>query len=1249
MDFIRVGIKENKDGTREYFPSLQVLRSEDLVIRGGSFVAVWDEDTGLYSRDVQEAADIIDRAFSRMVSDKMRPGDTIRKMRVFDNQLFSRFLSLIRSMNDGGPELDQKIIFADQTPTKLDAATFKMSYPLHEAPCTAWDQLIDVLYSPEERIKIEWAIGSILSGDAATKIQKIYVFFGPPGTGKSTVLNIIEQIFEGHTAYFSAYEMGRGDSQFSLEPFAKNPLVAIDQDGDLSKIDTNKSLNSIVSHDKVLINAKGKNLYTIRPRATLFVGTNEPVKISDRRAGLFRRLVNIQPTGVLVDEDQYHVLMHQVRFELGAIAHRCLTVYNHYGAAYLSSYRAMDMMYRTNDIFNFVEDNRLVLARGVTLKQAHKMYLEWCNETDTKAIFKQYKFRDVLADYFDECHDQIMIDGVRYRSFYTGLKPLEKFSWLQMEPEIKSWLQLEEISSVLDAQLADCSAQLSTGDDKHPLKNSWGENSTRLSELDTREEHYVKVPEQHIVIDFDLRNSLGKKDLSLNLKAAAGWPPTYVEVSRGGQGLHLHYNYVGDVNQLAPAARDGSFEIKNLLGGASLRRKLTRCNSLAVATLSGGLPLKEEKVLSPNALMTDKGLRDLLVRALRKEIWPHTKPSMDFMKKVLDDAQEQGLVYDVSDMYEDVFAFAMGSNNQRDICLEILEQMKFASEEEIPASAATEAPIVYFDCEVYRNLFVVCWMFDEDDAEVVKMINPAPHEVEELLGYRLVGYNNRKYDNHILYAKTLGYSNEALYKLSQSMVVDNDRNAMFGAAYNLSYADIYDYAAEKKSLKKWMIELGLPHVELDIPWDSLVPEDRVLDVADYCANDVRGTREVAKARSGDFAARQILAELSGLEVCNTTRQHTEKLVFGEVKDTQADLVYTDLSVRFPGYVFDRFAPAKEKSTYNGENVGEGGYVYAEPGMYQNVALLDVASMHPTSIVELNLFGKHTETFKELIDTRLDIKNGRLEEAAKRFGGKLATYVSDPETAAQLEYALKIVINTVYGLTAASFPNKFKDDDNIDNIVAKRGALFMIDLKNFIKDMGFQVVHIKTDSVKIPNADENLILAVKDFASGYGYSFDHEATYEKFCLVNDAVYIAKYGWAKKEKKIGTWEATGAQFQHPFVFKSLFSHEELIWDDYVEVKQVMKGAMYLVWPNTEERQFVGRFGAFVPILNGRLLLRVDGDKVGAVTGTKGYLWEVADVAKSQGYDVDPAYFEALKQDAINTIEKYGSFSELVWSEA
>jgi hypothetical protein len=417
-------------------------------------------------------------------------------------------------------------------------------------------------------------------------------------------------------------------------------------------------------------------------------------------------------------------------------------------------------------------------------------------------------------------------------------------------------------------------------------------------------------------------------------------------------------------------------------------------------------------------------------------------------------------------------------------------------------------------------------------------------------------------------------------------------------------------------------------------------------------------------------ARQILADLSGLTVNDSTNMHTARIIFQGNRTPQGQFVYTDLSQEFPGYVYD-FG----KSSYRGDDPSEGGYVYSEPGIYRNVAVLDIASMHPTSLINLNMFGpEFTPRFKQLLDARIAIKHKDYASARSMLDGKLAPHLDNVEDADALAYALKIVINIVYGMTSAKFPNPFRDMRNKDNIVAKRGALFMIDLKNAVQEQGYTVVHIKTDSIKIPNATEEIIKFVTDFGANYGYTFEHEATYDKFCLVNDAVYIARKAGVKKvvpssageeytgysTGKVPTrsnwkWDAVGAQFQHPYVYKKLFSGEDISFDDLCEAKQVSAGTMYLDYRpedknvefTTEGCTFVGKTGRFVPVREGGgILWRVKEDKHYAVTGTKGYLWAEADKAKDMPQDsIDMAYFEELCTEAVKNIEKFGSFEAFV----
>lgn len=384
---------------------------------------------------------------------------------------------------------------------------------------------------------------------------------------------------------------------------------------------------------------------------------------------------------------------------------------------------------------------------------------------------------------------------------------------------------------------------------------------------------------------------------------------------------------------------------------------------------------------------------------------------------------------------------------------------------------------------------------------------------------------------------------------------------------------------------------------------------------------------------------------------------------------------------FPGYEF--VYDEKDKSWHNmyrGTDVGMGGYVYAEPGCYGNVALLDVASMHPSSVVAMNYFGEYTKNFKDLMDVRIAIKHKNYDAAREMYGGKLAKYLEDESSAEMLSKALKLPINGSYGLTAAKFDNPMRHPRNRNNIVACRGALFMRTLQDEVQNRGFIVSHIKTDSIKIPDATPEIIKFVMDFGKKYGYTFEHEATYDRMCLVNNAVYIAKYatvehcnklygkeyvnkdGDTLKENKKhgGQWTATGAQFQQPYVYKKLFTREDIEFSDLCEAKEV-KTAIYLDMnedlPEGEhDYHFVGKVGNFCPIkpgCGGAELVKtkkVEGSeevKYDSVTGAKGYRWleaeMVAELDKMD--DIDLSYYNALVDDAVDAINKYGDFEWFV----
>ena len=900
VDFLTINTRSKKKGVVEIYPKFIIGKSNDLMIRGGDFYAVWLEEKGLWSTDEQDALQLIDRELDIFAEKNGKYQDAdVRVLHMWDSESgmidhWHKYCQ--KQMRDSFHMLDEKLIFANDKVLKRDYASKRLPYPLEEGETQAWDRLVSTLYSEEERHKIEWAIGSIVSGDSK-KLQKFMVLYGAAGTGKSTILNVIQKLFDGYTAIFDARALGSSSSNFALESFRNNPLVAIQHDGDLSRIEDNTRLNSLVSHETMIVNEKFKSTYSSRFKCFLFMGTNKPVKITDAKSGLIRRLIDVSPTGQKLGAKEYHALIKQIDFELGAIAYRCLQVYLA-DPSYYDGYVPLNMLGASNDFYNFVEDSWYIFKKAdeTSLKSAWAMYKTYCEEAKVSYPYTQRAFKEELKNYFREYKERYSTEeGSRIRSYYKGFLS-EKFSEQEEEekpePRHISWLDLEEAESIFDRECAKCPAQY--GNESEAPTFKWDNVKTILEDLDTRRLHYVRVPENHIVIDLDIRGRDGQKSLERNLEEAAKWPPTYAELSKGGNGLHLHYIYTGDPKKLS-RIYDDQIEVKIFTGKSSLRRRLSKCNRLPIASISSGLPLKEgSKTVNFEGLKSEKALRTVIKRNLNKEYFPNTKPSVDFIFKALNDAYNSDLHYDVSDLLTPVMAFAAGSSNQSEYCLKLVSKMPFKSRDISEAVSDADAPLVFYDVEVFPNLFLVNWKFAGEGKNVVRMINPKPAEIEELMKHRLVGFNCRRYDNHILYARLMGYTNAQLYKLSQKIVEGKSKDVFFGEAYNVSYTDVYDFSSKKQSLKKFEIELGIHHQELGLPWDEPVPEELWQKVAEYCDNDVIATEAVFNARQSDFLARQILADVAGMTVNDTTNSLTTRIIFGKNRNPQDQFNYRDL-------------------------------------------------------------------------------------------------------------------------------------------------------------------------------------------------------------------------------------------------------------------------------------------------------------------------------------------------------------------
>ena len=555
-----ISTRSGKRGVIEIYPKFIIKKSNDLMIRGGDFYAIWIDERGIWSTDEQDAVDLIDRELDQYAEENRKRFDgTVRVLHMWDAETgmidtWHKYCQ--KQMKDQFHMLDEKLIFSNTKAGKRDYASKSLPYPLEPGETPAWDKLVSTLYSPEERHKIEWSIGAIVSGESK-RIQKFLVFYGAVGTGKSTIINVIQQLFDGYYTSFNAKDLGSSSNAFALEAFRSNPLVAIQHDGDLSRIEDNTRINSLVSHEMMTVNEKFRSAYSNRFKAFLIMGTNKPVKITDAKSGIIRRLIDVTPTGDKVPPAEYRTLTKQIPFELGGIAYHCQEVYLE-DPDYYDDYIPISMMGASNDFYNFVVDSYHVFKKedGVSLKSAWEMYKTYCDDAKVPYPVSRMIFKEELKNYFRSYEERFSLgDGSRVRNYYSGFRT-EKFE--EQVPEEKPVAEkpshpiinfVEGQASAFDRDCADCLAQYAN--DEGTPRRKWEKVTTKLSSLETTKLHYVKVPENHIVIDFDIPDEKGGKSFERNLEEASKWPATYAEVSKSGCGIHLHYIYSGDPTRLS--------------------------------------------------------------------------------------------------------------------------------------------------------------------------------------------------------------------------------------------------------------------------------------------------------------------------------------------------------------------------------------------------------------------------------------------------------------------------------------------------------------------------------------------------------------------------------------------------------------------------------------------------------------------------------------------------------------------------
>lgn len=408
--------------------------------------------------------------------------------------------------------------------------------------------------------------------------------------------------------------------------------------------------------------------------------------------------------------------------------------------------------------------------------------------------------------------------------------------------------------------------------------------------------------------------------------------------------------------------------------------------------------------------------------------------------------------------------------------------------------------ILFFDIEVYHsNAFVV---FKDIDKRLKRVFHNNFVGLENFIQEKtLVGFNNYFYDDHILHAM-LDLKTPYQIKSLNDRIIGGERPKIKN--YRFNSLDVFQQIdVSMPSLKRIEGNLGRMILESSVPFtiDRVLTDDEYADVLDYCIYDVDTTIDAYKMRVNSyFAPKKSLLEMLGDDKgkrWNTTTLSANVLL-------QKPLLKWS-NIRIPEEMLELVPPevvelwlTKEKGSVTVKEFGcdiefsFGGLHGVNPNAKrtENVKLLDVASLYPNIIINIKALGHATESYKDLIRQRIEVKH----------------------TDKTLSDALKLVLNSVYG----NLNNQYSllHNPKAALSVCVYGQIVLYDLCKRLSPF-VKIIQVNTDGVAFTTDNDIYKQVWKDWESDYNLALE-EDKYDLFIQKDVNGYIAKTGDSLKCK-------------------------------------------------------------------------------------------------------------------------------------
>lgn len=332
----------------------------------------------------------------------------------------------------------------------------------------------------------------------------------------------------------------------------------------------------------------------------------------------------------------------------------------------------------------------------------------------------------------------------------------------------------------------------------------------------------------------------------------------------------------------------------------------------------------------------------------------------------------------------------------------------------------------------------------------------------------LIGYNNYHYDDYILYAMILvgrGQFEHDVIKAWNDSIIGKGSLVNMRKIDNKTIDCFQQVDISKPSLKKIEGNMGKSIIESSVDFKldrELTPKEN-LETLKYCEYDVLNTLEVYKMRHEYFDSKKSVVDMLKDEdlkekamTWNTTsivgqllkpkyrlRQgmHVDEKYLSYV-DNEVLEMWQELSMAYGDFNFKKKKVVREEFG-NVIEFGWGGLHGAPKGFVkaQNIKLMDVNSMYPNILINLDGLQDKTAEYKRILDYRLKLKaEGKKKEQAP----------------------YKLILNSTYGL----LNNQYSQLNNpyLAYSICINGQIAVYELAKRLAHVGARVLNINTDGV-----------------------------------------------------------------------------------------------------------------------------------------------------------------------------------------